>query len=196
MNFFKKLFSAEKPAAAEEGKTDFAGVYSDQCFNDRYTESDIEEHAEMIEGSLKMIESYFLDNKLEREIYQPINHPQNLDQVVTEGMGFLTYCKAFELPDGQIAWFLAMAFIEFLQKNFGFKIYMDNKPEFPLRTMTLKYDKNGVILSLYPLEYAVKVLQNESTFLGLYSRLEGHLERMPGTDELLKKYLGIDRSGQ
>ncbi len=106
-----------------------------------------------------MIENYFIDNKIESKIKKPINHPVNLDQVDQDG--FVLYCKAFQLDEVQATLFLAYSLSDFLINKYGFKLYKDSEPEYPLRGMTLKYDKNGAVLSLYPYEYASKVLNGK-----------------------------------
>ncbi|MBL4675273.1 MAG: hypothetical protein JKY70_03565, partial [Mucilaginibacter sp.] len=140
MNFFKKLFSSKNNSDNKE--SNFTGVYSEEYFKKRYTEEHLDESDGILDGCLKMIQSYFIDNKIEQKIAAPINHPENLDQVLDDGIGFHMYCKAFQLQDTQTAMFLAYSFSDFLVKAFDFKLYKDNEPEFPLRKMTLKYDKN------------------------------------------------------
>src|SRR3569833_3270573 len=133
-----------------------------------------------------MIKSYFIDNKLTEKVPEPINHPFNLDQADNDDIGFNMYCKAFNLPDSQIIMTLTLAFSDFLIKTYGFKAYSDAEPELPLRSMTLKYDKNGAVLSLYPFEYSLKVLQNESTYSELFNKQDGQLKAIPDFKELLK----------
>lgn len=186
MNFFKKLFSSKKeantPDKKEEG-TPFNTIYSTEYFDKRYTEDAIE--AGMLDGCLKMVESYFMDNKLERKIENPMNHPTNLDQVDQDGLGFVLYCKAFQLGEKEATLFLAYAFSDFLITRYGFKLFKDATPEYPLRGMTLKYDRNGVVLSLYPYEYASKVLTGNQTFSEMNERLDAQLAKMPNMDDLL-----------
>ncbi len=74
-------------------------------------------------------------------------------------------------------------------RNQKFKLYKDNQPEFPLRTLTLKYDQNGVVLSIYPFEYALKVLNYEATFEDLYNKIETNIGKMPGITDLVDKYI-------
>ena len=85
----------------------------------------------MLDGCLKMIENYFIDNKIERKIESPINHPINLDQVDQDGFGFVLYCKAFQLGEEQVTLFLAYSFSDFLINKYGFKLFKDSKPEYP-----------------------------------------------------------------
>ncbi|RZK10617.1 MAG: hypothetical protein EOO46_10080 [Flavobacterium sp.] len=188
MNFFKKLFSKKKEEIKSDSKegSNFEGVYSTEYFDKRYSEDKIE--AGML-GCLKMIESYFIDNKIERKIESPINHPINLDQVDQDGFGFVLYCKAFQLGEEQATLFLAYSFSHFLIDKYGFKLFKDSKPEYPLRGMTLKYDKSGVVLSLYPYEYASKVLNGNQTFTEMEERLNSQLAEMPKMDDILNKFI-------
>ena len=189
MNFFKKLFSSNKETKRYETNNKgvgFNGINSTEYF-DRYTEDKIE--PEMLDGCLKMIESYFIDNKIERKIESPINHPINLDQVDEDGFGFALYCKAFQLEEQQATLFLAYSFSNYLKNKYGFKLFKDLKPEYPLRGMTLKYDKNGVFLSLYPYEYASKVLNGNETFSEMEEKLNSQIEEMPEMDGLIEKFI-------
>ena len=189
MNFFKKLFSTKKAveqAGTNNESPNFSGLHTTDYFDQRYIEEKIE--AGMLDGCLKMIESYFIDNKIERKIQSPINHPVNLDQVDQDGFGFVMYCKAFQLGEQEATLFLAYSFSEFLISKYGFKLYKDLKPEYPLRGMTLKYDNNGVVLSLYPFEYTSKVLNENNTFSEMEDKLSAQLAEMPKIDDLINKY--------
>jgi hypothetical protein len=55
--------------------------------------------------------------------------------------------------------------------------------------MTLKYNENGSVLSLYPFEYATKVLNFEVTFEELHLKIKSHLESLPSKDELMDKLM-------
>ena len=190
MNFFKKLFSSGKENEPKEQEVNVNSIYSDTYFNERYTEQDLKNDPVLLDGCIKMIEGFFIANKVERKVENPVNHPVNLDQTIDEGFGFRMYCKAFQFGDAQTGMFLAYAFSGFLINNYGFKLYKDNKPEFPLRSMTLKYDKDGTVLSLYPFEYSLKVLNYESTFEELHNRIDAQLKSMPRVEDLLKNITG------
>lgn len=189
MNFFKKLFSSKGKEAEQQGKsnqtTNFQGIGTNEYFEKRYQEDFIDES--ILDGSLKTIESYFIDNKIERKVKDIVNHPVNLDQAVNDGLGFHMYCQAFKMNDGMVVGLLVMAFNDFMIKNLDFKLYKDNEPEFPMRSMTLKYDKEGAVLSLYPIEYALKVLNYEATFEDLYDRINTNLKNMPTANEFIDK---------
>jgi len=139
------------------------------------------------------IETVFVNKniltKIERKIESPINHPTTLDRVDQDGFGFVLYCNTFQLGEEQAALFLAYSFSDFLIKKYGFKLFKDSKPEYPLRGMTLKYNKNGVVLSLYPYEYASKVLNGNQTFLEMEEKLSSQLAAMPKLDDLINKFI-------
>lgn len=189
MNFFKKLFSAKKSEnkpEADPAEVPFQGIHTTDYFDKRYTEDSIE--PDMLDGCLKMVESYFLDNKIEQKIKKTVNHPANLDQVVQDGFGFVLYCNAFKMGEREATLFLAYAFSDFLVQKYGFKLFRDAQPEYPLRSMTLKYDKNGVVLSLYPYEYASKVLNEDQSFEALESKLSVQIAHLPDKDTILYQY--------
>ncbi|WP_395065241.1 hypothetical protein [Flavobacterium sp.] len=183
MNFFKKIFSSNKEEnnhnKSSQEQTGIKEIFTDEYFAKRYNEINIDNEKNIVEGCFKMIESYYLDNKIERNDQNTINHPANLDQIVENGMGFHLYCKSFNQEDSQIIFMLAYAFAEFLIKNNNFKFYKDSEPEFPMRSMTLKLDINGAVLSLYPFEYALKVLNNESKFESLHDKIKDQTQNMP-----------------
>jgi hypothetical protein len=193
MNFFKKLFSSNKEETNENKinseSPQIKEIYRDDYFQNRFIETDIYENQSMIEGCMKMIESYYLDNKIEKIISSSVNHPVNLDQVVEEGMGFHRYCQSFGQEDSQIIFILAYAFAEFLIKENNFKLYKDNEPEFPLRSITLKLEVNGAVLSLYPFEYSLKVLNNEAKFESLFDKIKSQTQSMPNIKEDFMKNL-------
>jgi len=178
MNFLKRLFSFNKKEQKEVSKQENKEIPKQE-------EKPVEIEEFVLDGSLKMIGSYFMDNQVENKIKSPINHPINLDQVVEDGMGYQMYCKAMRMDDNMTVISLAMAFSAFMVEELGFKFFKDQTPENQLRAMTLKYDKNGVVLSLYPLEYALKVLNYESTFEDLYNRVKSNLEALPKVDDIL-----------
>ncbi len=192
MNFFKKLFSTTKikenvqqPNSFSE--TRLSDIATEEYFNNRYKKDAID--VSILDGALKMIESYFIENKLEKKIKEPINHPQNLDQTIDDGFGFVLFCKAYNMEEKHALMFLSLAFNDFMIKNYGFKLYKDSEPEFPLRTMTLKYDNKGAKLSLYPIEYTTKVLNYESSFEDLHIRIQNSLENIPTSDDVYNKLM-------
>lgn len=189
MNFFKRIFTSNNRTCDTVRKNEgsnFQGITSTEYLNERYVEDNI--NPEMLDGCLKMIESYFVDNKIERKIENPINHPINLDQVDREGFGFVLYCKAFQLDELQAIMFMAYAFSGYLVDHLNFKLYQDLKPEYPLRTMTLKYDKDGVLLSLYPYEYASKVLNEGTSFKKLLAKVTAQINEMAIAKAEFKKF--------
>jgi len=188
MGFFKKLFSSKKEETSPEGETNFSGVYSKDGFDQRFELQPIDD--EMLDGCIKMIDSYFIENKIGRKVADPINHPKNLDQLDREGFGFVLFCKAYGLAEPQATLFLALALSDFLVKQYGFELYKDREPEYPLRGMTLKYDKQGAVLSIYPFEYASKVLTGNDSFEALHQKIDAALGSMPSGDEVVKNMLG------
>lgn len=182
MSFFKRLFSSKKEPNNYESNR--SKINTKEYFNSRYVIDIID--PKMLEGCLKMIESYFIDNKIERKIETPINHPTNLDQLDQDGFGFLLYCKAFQIEDSQALMFLAYSFSDFLIKKYDFRLYIDSKPDYPLRSMTLKYEKDEVFLSLYPFEYTTKVLNGNSTFSDLVEKIKTQIDEMPDLEDLAK----------
>jgi len=194
MSFFKKLFGKKQPTnpSPDNAQTGFKGIASEESFQERYTEEVIDEA--MVDGALKMIQSYFIDNKVTPRVDSPINHPVNLDQTIDDGMGLVMYSSAFKLDENYVRMFLAMALNDFMIKTYGFKLYKDSQPEYPLRGMTLKYDKNGAKLSLYPIEYATKVMQYEANFEDLNQRIKSALESMPSADDFINQFLPSDEN--
>lgn len=191
MSFFKKLFSSKEKNSEKPNPTSptFEGIYTDDYFNSRYQEENIYDEEGLLDGCLKMIEGYFIDNKIEKINKAISNHPQNLDQVIEEGFGFGMYCKAFDLTEREAVLFLSFAFSDFLIKHYNFKLYRDNEPEFPLRFLTLKQDEKGTMLSIYPYEYASKVLNYEAKFVDLHKRIEATIGNMPSAKEIMDRYI-------
>jgi hypothetical protein len=208
MNFFRKLFTSKKenekpkpkniseskpksnPQSEQKNtsKVELGDIATNEYFDQRYQEDNISES--ILEGTLKMIEGYFVANKIKPIIENPINHPKNLDQTIDEGFGFVLYCKASEMDENFAVGILAMAFNDFMIKKYGFKLYKDFEPEYPLRNMTLKYDNQGAKLSLYPIEYTTKVINYEASFDDLYERIKNNLESMPTSDDIFNKLMG------
>lgn len=170
------------------------GISPTEYFDERYVIEKI--NPEMLDSGLKMIKSYFTDNKIEQKIKNPINHPINLDQVDREGFGFVLYCNAFQLDEQKATLFLAYSFSDFLIKNYGFKLYKDLKPEYPLRGMTLKYDKNGTFLSLYPYEYSSKVLNGSESFEEFVGRINSQIKELPKLNEEIQKFINPEDESQ
>lgn len=190
MGFLKKLFGGSKESPRTESThpdPGFAGAYTKEYFQNRYTEKEMD--AKMLNGCMKMIESYLADNKLTRRIDSPFNHPLNLDQVDQDGFGFVLYCRQFQLNEEMASMMLAYGFSDFLMKKYGFKLYQDAEPEYPLRGMTLKYNKNGAVLSLYPYEYATKVLGGNETFTAMDEKLAAQLLNLPSSDDVINRMM-------
>ena len=205
MGFFKKLFSsAEKngpPQESRAGKNEqplqqqpassepvlqmpetddiviFSAIFTKERFAARFREKDLYEDRATLDGCIKMVEGYLAANKLAPKVTEPLSHPANLDRVIDEGFGFQMYCKALNLGEAETVMFLAYNFSDYLVKTYGFKVYVDSEPDLPLRSMTLKYDKDQVVLSVYPYEYALKALDYNGTFTALDERIKAKLEK-------------------
>jgi len=190
IGFLKNMFSAKDIKESDQEEREFKGIYTTETLDKRYVEQAYDNDLKLYDDSIKMIESYFTDNKLEKNIVSPVNHPLNLDQVIDDGIGFINYSKAFQLQDNEAIQFLAFAFNDFLIRNLNFKLYLDKDPEFPLRTMVLKYDQDGIVLSLYPFEYTLKVVSNESSFDKLYNKVKNKLEGIPPIGENPGNFIG------
>lgn len=182
MNFFKKIFSKKQ---ATQNDTVPQMIYTEEYFNQRFVEEDLKSDPIVFEGHLKLIEGYFIDMEVEKPIDNPINHPKNLDKTFDSVITFKLYCNGFQLEDNMVAFALSSAISDFFITKYGFKLYKDKTPEYPLRFLSLKYNKNGVQLSLYPFEYSVKVMNLEATFEDLENRIKDKLEVMPEYENML-----------
>jgi len=186
MSFFRKIFSKNKVTNNENHKVPgLKEVYTEEYFKERYTEQELSENDLLVDGSFKMLESFFIDNKIKPIIDQPVYHPLNIDQAVQEGVGFYEYCRQFDQDDKQIGLIITIAFSYFLVNEWDFKLFNDKTPEFPLRFMTLKYDRNGGVLSLYPFEYSLKVLNGEARFSDLFEKIKTNLGNIPSAKDVL-----------
>ncbi len=164
------------------------GIYTDEYFRNRYTEDELLSEDVLVDGSFRMLSSFFIDNKVTLAIENPVYHPNNIDKAVTTEPGFYQYCKSFDQEDKQIGLMLTIAFSYYMIHEFGFKLYRDKTPEFPLRFMTLKYDNNGGVISLYPFEYSLKVLNGEALFSDLLERIKSNLGNLPSAEDLLTNF--------
>ena len=191
MSFWKRLFNPGKRRSESEnpdggdGVPGLSAIMTTTAFRDRFKKEDINAKPDVLDGCLKMVKSYFMDNNIEMPIPELVTHPKNLDQTMDEGMGFALYCQAFKMAESEAGMFLAYAFSDYLIQHYGFELYTDQKPEYPLRGMTLKYDKSGTVLSLYPFEYSMKVLNHQASFSGMIAQLDAALPKLPDTDDLL-----------
>ena len=186
MSFFRKIFSKNKNSNQENNEVpQVKEIFTEEYFDSRYTEQELSENDLLVDGSFKMLESFFIDNKIKPVIDQPVYHPLNIDQAVQEGMGFYEYCKQFDQDDKQIGLIITIAFSYFLVNEWNFKLFNDKTPEFPLRFMTLKYNRNGGVLSLYPFEYSLKVLNGEARFSDLFEKIKNNLGNIPSAKDIL-----------
>jgi hypothetical protein len=189
MNFFKKIFSKNKNTANQPSENPrIDGIYTDEYFNNRYTEDQILSDDVLVDGSFRMLNSFFIDNKIIPAIEDPIYHPSNIDKAITEEPGFYQYCKSFDQDDKQIGLMLTVAFSYYMIHELGFKLYRDKTPEYPLRFMTLKYNNNGGVISLYPFEYSLKVLNGEASFNDLLEKIKKNLENTPTAEDFIAHF--------
>jgi hypothetical protein len=107
MSFFRKIFSKNKNSNQENKEVpQVKEVFTEEYFDSRYTKQELSEDDLLVDGSFKMIESYFLDNKIKPIIESPIYHPANIDEAIEEGIGFFQYCKLFNRVNGHHRIFL------------------------------------------------------------------------------------------
>ena len=189
MKFFKNLFGKKIKEEINENVegANFEGIGSTEDFEERYQPDTLV--ADILDNCLKMVESYFMDAKAERDTNLPIHHPTTLDATVEEGLGFELYCKAMDFDRNKAALVLSYAFSDYLIKEYDFKLYKDKEPEYPLRVMTLKYDKDGAFLSIYPYEYAVKVLDFEANFTGLMTKIDTGLGQLAAVKKQVDDFI-------
>lgn len=191
MNFFKKLFSkGDKKENTAESDKDKVEVFTQEYFDNRYTKEDIRSYNKVLDGSLKLIESFFLDFKLNRVIESPVNHPLNMDQTFDQLINFKMYCNGFKLDNDSVTMALSIAFSDFLIQKYGFELYKDKTPESPMRALTLKYDKDNIVLSIYPYEYSAKVMALQATYEDLENKIKDKLEILPQYSEKVNEILG------
>lgn len=164
----------------EENKKSNTGVFNEEEFSKRYLEDTVDSN--MLSGSLSLVNSYFIENKLPLKQPEILNHPLNLDQLTTEGMGFTKYCRAFKVKDDQAIMSVAFAFNDYMIKTYGFKLYIDQHPENPLQTMTLAYIDEDTPVFLYPLEYTLKVLRSEASFSAINLQIKDTLDTLSQTE--------------
>ncbi len=96
----------------------------------------------------------------------------------------------------QAAFILAYAFSDYLIKQYGFVLYTDKEPQSPLRKMTLKFHQDTVYLSVYPLEYAFKVLNFESRFTALEQTIQGQMKGIPELKKAVHDFVDNKNQGQ
>ncbi|WP_454045884.1 hypothetical protein [Chryseobacterium sp. Marseille-Q8038] len=67
MNFFKKLFSKNTDTTGQQQPDHprIDGIYTDEYFKNRYTEDQLLSDDTLVDGSLRMLNSYFMDSKIE-----------------------------------------------------------------------------------------------------------------------------------
>lgn len=201
MNFLRKLFSSKEKVEIDSTPLTVKEIYSEEYFEDRYKEDNINPEIlsdclNMTEDCLKMIQSYYIENKIEKKIEAQVNHPLNLDLIDQDSVGFIFYYNSLKLEREQAILFIAYSFSDYLINKYGFKLYKDTKPEYPLRGMTLKYNKDGVVLSVYPYEYATKVFNEDKSFSELDEKIALQINEVPKASEIIQKIINsTDKKG-
>jgi hypothetical protein len=201
MGVFKKIFSFGKKSNHNDsnpGKVDanfpgfketvghtFKEIVSDDYFNKRYKGLEEKDNV-LLDGSVKMIESFFIEKLLKPPIDAPINHPENLDFAVTAG--YLDFAKLYSFGTAESATHLAFAFSKYMIDHNKMTFYFDAEPEYKYRMFTLKKDINKILISLYPLEYCLKVLSKEKKFMEIVQRINEQESNLPQVPDILKKY--------
>ncbi len=188
MKFLKKLFSSKEQKKDVKENLETKGIIIDDYFEKRYNEEIVDDTD--LSNSLSVIDKYFSINGIERKIEKFPDHPINLDQVAKEGTGFIDFCQTFGKASNEtIVFYLAFPLSNFLINNFGFKLYNDSEPENPLRSMALIYNKNNYLLTLYPYEYSLKVLNSEAEFEKLLERVKDNLNNLPNENDMFDKFM-------
>ncbi len=196
MNFFKKLFASNKQTPNDSAGNNRKGinvpdipvlkeVMTNDYFDKRYKEL-TQNDAIAIDGSVKMVESFFIETLSKKPVHGSANHPQNLDFAATNG--YLKFCKPYGFGSGESAIQLAFAFSKYMIDNFDMIFYFDSEPEYKFRDFTIKKHINEAFISLYPLEYTLKVIANEKTFVDIVQKIEEQEKNIPNVDDLLKRF--------
>jgi hypothetical protein len=55
------------------------------------------------------------------------------------------------------------------------------------------YDNNGAVVSIYPYEYAAKVLNYESKFVDLHNRIESNIGNLPSVKDVLDSFINSSK---
>ncbi|MGB1039691.1 MAG: hypothetical protein ACPGVD_02365 [Flavobacteriales bacterium] len=156
-----------------ESEVEQSEVFANEYFESQFEEESITES--LHNGTLKLIEGYFRTNKLSPFVSETINHPVNLDQITEEGIGIKAYCEAIQIDEIASIQLLAMGLNIYLMEQLDFKLYKDSKPEYPNRGMTLIFDNFGSQISIFPVEYTLKVVNHEATFSDLFEKISSNI---------------------
>lgn len=123
-----------------------------------------EDDEKLLDGAVKMIGSFAMISKETLPNAAQLNHPENLDFVVNNG--YLNWLKSVGMTDGDIAAQLCFVLSSYMVEKHGMILYHDHLPEHKFRMFALKKIREDKQLSVFPLEYAIKVLTGREAFLG------------------------------
>lgn len=182
MNFFKRLFNiisnSELPSESKsvsklekEKKKTYKTADKNNSFEKEHQEDT--SYKAIIDSTLKIIEDYYASNNIE-PIEKPINHPKNLDQIISDISSFVEHCKNHNFA----VMILATAFNGFMIKKHNFQHIHDSKSQHPLRFMILKFNKQNIKIELYPIEHIHKIINEKASFNELYERTINDLENI------------------
>jgi len=155
-------------------------------FYERYRE--LAEREELvIDGSIKMVHSFYMETPYDMPNPELVNTPRNLDYAVRNE--FCDFCESYGFGEIESATQLAFAFGAYMKQHHNMRFYIDLQPDLPNRNFTLKKDLNGVQLSLYPLEYSLKVVAGERKFEDVINQLVEQEKNAPSVDAYLDQFL-------
>lgn len=180
MNFFKRFFSKKSkkeatlpvnppasppPAPPSDFPTANAKISTEAApnFEKRFRAMNQEVDHNLLNSALEMIGNYALISKLELPNKSIPNHPENLDFAVNNG--YLDWLRSVGMGDGDIAAQLCFALSEYMVKHFDMALFHDHVPEYKFRVFTLIKKVNEKRLSIYPLEFTIKVMTAGEAFV-------------------------------
>ncbi len=178
MNFFKRLFSKNKkvepsppsvpppPPAPPSNKPppNFSiQIKNEEDFHKRFRPLINEDDAKLLAGSVGMIANFAKLAQRELPNKQFQNHPENLDFAVRND--YINWMKSVGMGDGDVAAQICFALSEYMMKQHDMTLYHDHLPEYKFRVFTLKKIVNDIHISVYPLEFTIKVLNEGRSFV-------------------------------
>ncbi|HEY8405039.1 MAG TPA: hypothetical protein VIK71_10560 [Flavobacteriales bacterium] len=167
MNFLRRLFASKvKDGLATAEKRATPHPSSSNLY--RFTSLPLT--SEDKQKTVRIIESY-LENQQLQVPTMPLCHPSNLDFLLHQGTGFVEFYRNKGMTHEQVIEQLANAVSIYLLDHCGYKRYEDSNPESPKKTITLKSVKGESVASIYPIEYCNAVLNKETTFAQLLTKI-------------------------
>ena len=119
----------------------------------------------LLDGSVEMIGNYAKMAREELPNKTAFNHPENLDHAIQNG--YTNWLKSVGMGDGDIAAQLCFALSEYMVKKHNMTLYHDHVPKYKFRVFTLKKMLKDLHLSIYPLEFTVKVMTEGRSFIDM-----------------------------